>query len=66
MQKTILMKVSTKHLADERKLLEFQRGRIRSIDFSKSVEFVFQYPEEAITFFYKPTKLWKDEYMNYC
>ena len=57
MQKTILMKVSTKHLADERKLLEFQRGRIRSIDFSKSVEFVLQYPEEAITFLPQTDKI---------
>ena len=57
MQKTILMKVSTKHLADERKLLEFQRGRIRSIDFSTSVEFVFQYPEEAITFIPQTDKI---------
>ena len=57
MQKTILMKVSTKHLADERKLLEFQRGRIRSIDFSNSVEFVLQYPEEAITFLPQTDKI---------
>ena len=49
MQKTILMKVSTKHLADVRKLLEFQRGRKHSIDFL-SVEFVLQYPKETITF----------------
>ena len=32
---------STKHLADVRKLLEFQRGRTHRIDFTLNTELVF-------------------------